>query len=245
MSLRYKSSYYHRRFLDNAIESDMQTEEEIEYLRKYKKTLHALKREEKELSRIRKRISEMSHEEGATNTPELEDSRESEEDISTLISHYKKYLFKLETTSPLRDVIERELRKQEAAMMLLNEQKSLQNEEPSVESAQAVSEPKEAEPPKEKFLNTLGAFGAILIFLSRCIIAILPFVMIEGNFFLTLLLIAINTFVPFASIVFWVWGLVCAIQGVQDFWAILYYISFVVIWLPFFIRTVVSVFSKD
>ena len=97
---------------------------------------------------------------------------------------------------------------------------------------------------KEKFVNALGGFGIILFFAIRLIISILPFVMIGGNFFLTLILIGINTFVPFASVVFWIWGLVCAIKGVQDFFAILYYIAFVVIWLPFFISTVISAFSK-
>ena len=97
---------------------------------------------------------------------------------------------------------------------------------------------------KEKITNSLGVFGNILYYLSRTVIAILPFVMIGGNFFLTLLLISINTFVPFASAVFWIWGLVCAIKGVQDIWAIIYYIAFVLIWIPFFISTIISMFSK-
>lgn len=93
---------------------------------------------------------------------------------------------------------------------------------------------------KEKIINLFGGFGVILLFLARAVIAVLPFVMIDTNFFVTFLLIAINGFVPFASIVFWIWGLVCAIMGVQDIWAIIYYISFVVIWLPFFISTTIS-----
>ena len=98
---------------------------------------------------------------------------------------------------------------------------------------------------KERIANSLGAFGVVLYFVIRIIIAILPFVMIGGNFFLTLFLISINTFVPFASVVFWIWGLVCAIKGVQDIWAIIYYIAFVLIWIPFFISTIVSMFSKE
>jgi hypothetical protein len=98
---------------------------------------------------------------------------------------------------------------------------------------------------KEKLSNALGTFGTVLYFLIRLIISILPFVMIGGNFFLTLLLISINTFVPFASAVFWIWGLVCAIKGVQDIWAIIYYIAFVLIWIPFFISKIVSIFSKE
>lgn len=98
---------------------------------------------------------------------------------------------------------------------------------------------------KEKFKNIFGSFGGILFLFSRAIVSILPFVMIGGNFFLTLLLIFINTFVPFASAVFWIWGLVCAIQGVQDVWAIIYYIVFVIVWIPFYISTIISFFTKE
>lgn len=97
---------------------------------------------------------------------------------------------------------------------------------------------------KEKVLGMLGGFGVICFYLLRILIAVLPFVMIGGNFFLTLLLITINYWVPLTSVVFWVWGLVCAIQGVQDIWAILFYIIFIAIWIPFFISTIISVFQK-
>lgn len=97
---------------------------------------------------------------------------------------------------------------------------------------------------KEKVLGMLGGFGVICFYLLRILIAVLPFVMIGGNFFLTLLLITINYWVPLTSVVFLVWGLVCAIQGVQDIWAILFYIIFIAIWIPFFISTIISVFQK-
>ncbi len=97
---------------------------------------------------------------------------------------------------------------------------------------------------KEKVLGTLGGFGFIFVFLLRILIATLPFVMIGGNFFFTLLLVSVNYFIPLTSVVFWVWGLVCAIQGVQDIWAILFYITFIAIWIPFFISTIISVFQK-
>lgn len=97
---------------------------------------------------------------------------------------------------------------------------------------------------KEKLTNTLGGLGIVLFYVLNLIIYILPFVMIGGNFFVTLLLIAINMFVPFASAIFWIWGLICAIKGVQDIWAIIYYIAFVVIWIPFYISTLLKLFSK-
>lgn len=92
--------------------------------------------------------------------------------------------------------------------------------------------------------NTLGSIGVVLYFLARIIVYVLPFIMIGANIFVTFILLLINSFVPFASIVFWIWGLVCAIKGVQDFWAILYYITFAVIWLPFYISTIISMFTK-
>ena len=78
----------------------------------------------------------------------------------------------------------------------------------------------------------------------QIIVYILPFVMIGGSFLLTVLLITINTFIPFASIIFWIWGLVCAIKGVQDIWAILYYIAFIVIWIPFYVNIITSFFRR-
>lgn len=97
---------------------------------------------------------------------------------------------------------------------------------------------------KEVGLNTLGCIGIIGVFLLRILIAVLPFVMIGGGFLLTLLLTTIECIFPLTTVIFWVWGLVCAIQGVQDIWAIMFYIAFVVIWIPFFIYTTKSVFKK-
>jgi hypothetical protein len=91
---------------------------------------------------------------------------------------------------------------------------------------------------KEKLSNTFETLGGIMFVVVRLIVSVLPFVMIGGNFLLTLLLISINTFVPFASAVFWIWGLICAITGVQDVWAIIYYMVFVVVWIPFYISTI-------
>ena len=97
---------------------------------------------------------------------------------------------------------------------------------------------------KEEIVNALGVFGLVLYYLVQLMIVILPFVMIGGGFFLMLLLTTIEFFFPLTSVVFWIWGLVCAIKGAQDIWAIMYYIAFVVIWIPFFVSTVLSIFSK-
>ena len=97
---------------------------------------------------------------------------------------------------------------------------------------------------KDKLIDAFGTVGIVFYYIVRLVIPILPFVMIGGNFFLNLFLIAINTLVPLASVVFWIWGLICAIKGVQDIFAIIYYIVFVGIWIPFYLEIVISLFSK-
>ena len=98
---------------------------------------------------------------------------------------------------------------------------------------------------KEKLEGLLGTAGCVLFFVIRLIVCLLPFVMIGGGFFITFVLIAIQYFIPLSTAVFWIWGLVCAIQGVQDIWAIVYYIAFTVIWIPSYISTISSLFSKS
>lgn len=96
---------------------------------------------------------------------------------------------------------------------------------------------------KEKLQTTLGAIGGILFYLISFTIYILPLVMIDASFWLDLLFFGILYFFPVSSIVFWIWGLVCAITGPQDAWAIIYYVLFVVMWVPFFISTIAELLS--
>lgn len=105
--------------------------------------------------------------------------------------------------------------------------------------------PKQKSSVKEKLVSALGAFGGILYFVIRTIVAVLPFVMIGGGFWFSFLLISLNAFFPFASIVFWIWGLVCAIKGVQDVFAIIYYVAFAVLWMPFYINLALSLLKGE
>lgn len=91
---------------------------------------------------------------------------------------------------------------------------------------------------KEKLQTTLGAIGGIIFYLVSLTVYILPLVMIGAPFWLDLLFFGVLYFIPISSIVFWIWGLVCAITGPQDAWAIIYYVLFVVMWIPFFVSTI-------
>ncbi len=98
---------------------------------------------------------------------------------------------------------------------------------------------------KEKLLSRLGSFGLILYYILCSVIYILPMVMIGTSFWLDLLFFGIMQFFPPSSIIFWIWGLICAINGPQDWLVIIYYIVFAVGWLPFFISIIKSLFSRN
>ena len=88
---------------------------------------------------------------------------------------------------------------------------------------------------KDKLFRTLGNLGLVLYYIFRLIVCCLPFVMIGLGFWGNLVLLLAANWFPLLSIVFWIWGLIEAIGGTQDFWAILYYICFAAIFIPFFI----------
>ena len=96
---------------------------------------------------------------------------------------------------------------------------------------------------KEKLVNALGSLGMIIWFLGSIVVYILPFVMIGASFWLNLLFFGIVQIFPASSIIFWIWGLVCAIKGVQDIWAIIYYVLFVIMFLPFFLSIILDLFK--
>ena len=98
---------------------------------------------------------------------------------------------------------------------------------------------------KEKLTNMLGGFGVVLYYILSTAVAVLPFVMIDAPFWLTFIFFVVEQFLPFSSIVFWIWGLVRAITGIQDIWAIAYYILFAIMFVPFFISVTTAFFSKN
>ena len=97
---------------------------------------------------------------------------------------------------------------------------------------------------KDKLLNALGSAGGILWYLLSLLIAVMPLVMIDASFLLNLLLWGVMFFIPATSGIFWIWGLFCALRGPQDLIAIIYYVLFVIMFLPFFISSVLNIFRK-
>lgn len=237
MSYRDEYSVSNRNLLSNANESSLKSREEKVLLAEYKEIVKQLEADQKTLCETQNIISQMFSKDKAGSHSMRKSLEVSVEQILGRIEQNDRKLILLESTTVLKDVIEREKKKAyESVNMPMVEKDEPKKKEGHKKSISSI---------KDMLINTLGVFGMIIYYLIRSIIYILPFVMIGGNFFLTLILIGINTFVPFASAIFWIWGLVCAINGVQDFWAILYYIVFVVVWIPFYISTIISFFNKN
>lgn len=93
---------------------------------------------------------------------------------------------------------------------------------------------------KDKLQTVLGTFGSIIYWVLIILISVLPVVMIGTPFWLSFIIFIICSFIPFLSIPLWIWGLVEAIKGPQDAFAIIYYVATVIIFLP----TIISMFSN-
>lgn len=98
---------------------------------------------------------------------------------------------------------------------------------------------------RDTLSDALGTFGIILYYLIAVLINILPFVIIDTNFILTFIFVSLQTLFPISRVIFWIWGLIAAIEGVQDVYAIIYYIAFAILWLPSFIHMLFSIFRKN
>lgn len=87
---------------------------------------------------------------------------------------------------------------------------------------------------KERLINSFGILGGIFFYSLSAFVFVFPLVMINASFWLNLLLLSIMFFFRPSSLIFWVWGLICAFKGPQDAWAIIYYILFALFFIPFF-----------
>lgn len=86
---------------------------------------------------------------------------------------------------------------------------------------------------KDYLLTSLGTVGMLLFYTISLFITVYPLIMFEMPWWLYLLLALLVQLVivniPFGLEVLWTIGLVGAISGKQDVFAIIYYILFVVI----------------
>lgn len=96
----------------------------------------------------------------------------------------------------------------------------------------------------EKLHFVLNSGGLAFHYIIRLFISILPLIMIGADFGLTFLFCLIMNIIPLASPVFWIWGLVRAVTGTQDWMTIVYYICFGIIFLPFMIDLLLQLFSR-
>jgi len=96
---------------------------------------------------------------------------------------------------------------------------------------------------KEKLITTFGWFGAVLYYFILMTIVIMPFLMIDLNFWIECILMVVYFLLPITTLIFWIWGLVCTIMGPQDILAIIYYILFAVLALPYIVLTLISLFT--
>ena len=98
---------------------------------------------------------------------------------------------------------------------------------------------------KEKLASTLGGAYYILVLISWA----LPIVMITSLFdlpFWTIFIMtAILLFIPSLSVIAWIVGLIGAIIGKQDIVAVIYYVAFVIRFLPTAIYIVAGFFSNE
>lgn len=97
---------------------------------------------------------------------------------------------------------------------------------------------------KDFLLNTLGTIGGILYYVILIVISVLPFAVINLPLWAEIIMILIVYFLPFLSPIIWIWGLISAIIGPQDWIAIVYYIVFAIFFMPIFIKTVLDIFTK-
>lgn len=102
---------------------------------------------------------------------------------------------------------------------------------------------------KDFLLTSLGTFGMVIFYTISLLITIFPLIMFEMSWWLYLILALIAQLVivkiPFGLEVLWIIGLVGAILGKQDIFAVIYYILFALIVGSTIIRLVKIFLSKE
>ena len=86
---------------------------------------------------------------------------------------------------------------------------------------------------KEFLLTSLGTFGLLLFYVIGILLTVFPLIMFDMSWWLYMILALIVQLVvvniPFGLEVLWTVGLIGAISGKQDIFAVIYYILFALI----------------
>ncbi len=81
---------------------------------------------------------------------------------------------------------------------------------------------------KQKLINSFGAIGGVLWFLIKVVVSMLPSAMIGLRFPWNILFLGFSSLSATTMTIGWTVGLVFAIKGIQDTWAIIFYIVYAV-----------------
>lgn len=98
---------------------------------------------------------------------------------------------------------------------------------------------------RQKLSDSFGFFGIILYYVISLAIVSLPMVVFWDPVFLSFLYFIGYWIFPPISGIFWVCGLFRVISGQQGTFSLIYYIAFAVIFLPFFVAFLRSLFSNN
>ena len=97
---------------------------------------------------------------------------------------------------------------------------------------------------KDKLVSMLGGAGVVIYYIVTVVVSALPALFITGSWFWRVVIFLVQSLYPPASGVFWIWGLIKAITGRQDIFAYIYYVVSVVVFLPYFIGTIIDFVSS-
>ena len=102
---------------------------------------------------------------------------------------------------------------------------------------------------RDFLLTSFGTFGFVLFYAIVIFMTVYPLIMFEMSWWLYIVLSLIVQLVivniPFGLEVLWIIGLIGAISGKQDTFAVIYYILFALIIGPTIIKLVKIFLSKD
>lgn len=83
-----------------------------------------------------------------------------------------------------------------------------------------------------------------MYYIISVLIAVLPICLISKSFWISLLFFWIIQIFPVSSVIFWIWGLFVTLKGPQDFIAIIYYVLFVLLFIPFIFGIIHDLFGS-